>query len=148
MNLSVAMRMNQNTVTLPSVPPHRFVDDVVVVPTRHVCDRLVQTGQLPPCSFQRWARFVFLAGSFPSLRRGVLQVGLPCGVVRVAVSFNFGVSGYRYGRGVAESVCTTFRLCPLLSRRSASSLDRPLSSGRHPSCPSSGASVLPIATAL
>jgi hypothetical protein len=40
MNLAVAMRMNQNTVAPSVCAPHRFVDDVVVVPTRHVSDRL------------------------------------------------------------------------------------------------------------
>ena len=84
MHLSVAIGMEQNAVTHSVCAPHRFVDDVVVMPARHLCDwlgadRTVPALLLPEvgqgsCSsqglFHLYAK-AFFKGDFP---RGVVWV--------------------------------------------------------------------------
>ena len=53
MNLSVAVRMDQDAVLYSVCPTQRFIYDVVVMPACHLGDGLAQMGQMPPCSFQR-----------------------------------------------------------------------------------------------
>lgn len=105
MNLSVAIGMNQHAVVPPVCPPQRFIHDVVVVPTGHFRDQLGTD----------WADAALL---FPEVDQGALssqglvhlyaeaffKVDFPCGIVRVAVSFDFDMSGDGCRRGQAEPI--------------------------------------------
>ena len=128
MNLSVAMRMNQNTVTHSVCAPHRFVDDVVVVPTRHVCDRLGADRTVAALLFPEVGQGSSSSqGFFHLYAKAFFKGDFPCRIVRVAGSFHFGVSGYRCGRGVAQPVCHTFSVFVLCCPEEVPvSLDRPL----------------------
>ena len=67
------MGMNQDTVTHSRLSPHRFIDDVVVVPTRHMCNRLGADWTVAALLFPEVDSVRLPRRVFPSLRRGVLQ---------------------------------------------------------------------------
>lgn len=111
MNLSVAVRMNQQAVFHLFCTTHRLMNDVVVVPTCYRCDWLVTDGTdtvlFTPQVHQR-----------PSSLKGVLhphalalfQVEFPFVVIRIAVTLDFGVPLDGNTRSLVEPVFNSLAL--------------------------------------
>jgi hypothetical protein len=105
MNLSVAIGMDQHTVVSPVCPTERFIHNMVVVPTGHFRDRLGTDRADAALLFPEVNQGALSAQGLGHLHaKACFKIEFPCGIVRVAVSFNFDMSGYGCRRGQAEPV--------------------------------------------
>lgn len=115
MHLSVAIGMNQDAVVCAVCASHHFVDDVVVVPACHVCDRLGTDRTDAALLFPEVGEGPFpMQGLFHLYAKAFFKIEFPGGIVWVAVSFDFLVSGYWSCGGVAKPVLdglSVFVLC-------------------------------------
>src|SRR5256885_12581622 len=115
MNLSVAIGVDQNAVVCAICASHRFINDVVAVPTSHLCDWLDADGADTVLLFPKVGKSMApLQGLFDLYAQAFFQIDFPCRVVGVAGSFDFLVSGYRGCGGVAKPVSNgllVFVLC-------------------------------------
>ena len=92
MNLSVAIGMNQDAVLCTVCAAHRFVDDVVVVPTRHLRDGLGTDRADASLFFPEVHQSTFsVQGSFHFYAKAFFKIDFPCWIVGVAVPFELGV---------------------------------------------------------
>ena len=91
MNLSVAVRVDQDAVLYSVCPTQRFIDDVVVVPACHLGDGLATDGAdaslfLP----KKQQPTLSLQGLFHLYAQAFFKVEFPCRVVGVTIPFDLG----------------------------------------------------------
>ena len=105
MNLSVAIGMDQDAVFCFVCATHRFVDDMVVVPACQTGDRLGTDRTVAALLFPKVGQGTSsLQGLFHLYAKALFQIGFPCRVVGVALSFDFRISGYGCCRGMTKPV--------------------------------------------
>ena len=105
MNLPVTVRMNKSTVLCMIRSSHRFVDDVVVVPSCHLRDRLVTDRARAALLFPKVGQGASsLQGLCHLYTEAFFQIEFPCRIVGVTISFNLVISSDRSCGGVAEPV--------------------------------------------
>ena len=93
MNLCVAVRMNQQSVICRVRPSQRLIDDVVVMPTGHVCDGLATDRAEPLLLTPEVREHPFtLQVVFHLYAEAPLQIEFPCWVIRIAVPLDFDVT--------------------------------------------------------
>ena len=92
MNLSVAVGMNQDAVLCALSTTQRFVDDVVVVPTRGLGDGLMADWADASLFLPQVQQATFsVQGLCHLYAQAFLKIAFPCWVVGVTVPFDLGV---------------------------------------------------------
>jgi hypothetical protein len=111
MNLFVAIGMDQDAVLCTVCAAHRFVDDVVVVPPRHVGNRLGADRADASLFFPEIHQSTSSAqGLFHLYAEAFFKIDFPCRIVGVTVSFDLRVPGYWGCGGQAQPVLGGFPL--------------------------------------
>ena len=109
MNLSVTVGMNKDAVLCIVCATQRFVDDVVVVPSRYLGNGLVTNWADASLFLPQVQKFPSsLQGLFHLYAQAFFKIEFPCRIVGVAIPFDLGVLADGCGGSQAQPVLDCF----------------------------------------